>query len=116
MTKKASPRPERNHKVVKQFVRTLEAVNATRRKMEAAKKAVDYASALCEKHPKPETLAASKLAFNDYIKAVDKFSDAVRAYEKARVQSTLADSTYHRQDVRYQVAKAKNRAIKSANA
>ena len=66
MAKKASPRPERDHKVVKHFVRTLEAVNATRRKMESAKKAVDYASALCEKHPKPETLAASKLAFNDY--------------------------------------------------
>ena len=73
--------------------------------MNRAKQAVNYAAALAEKYPKPETLASSRLAINDYMKAVDLYTNAVRKYEDASVANGNAVNKYHESCIRYERSK-----------
>jgi len=104
--KKNSP-PKRDYDAEKKQTDAQRAMENAKKKMDEAKKAVDYATALAEKHPKPETLAASMLAVKDYAATVDRFTDSVCKSTDARIVNGNAISRYYEAYAHYRYSQGR---------
>ena len=115
MTKKTSPRPERNYDAERKVVEATKAVERAKSKMDVAKKAVGWAKSLAEKYPKSETFASALTAIDGYIEATDRYADSVRKRAKAGTENNNAVCGYYESLANYKYrqgrkfAKAKNR-------